>query len=72
MPSMYSLGYDMAKYFTTVVNRYGKYITEEPEAYAGQQQPIDLERSSNWGGLVNKSVFLYQYNRNGIDKTVIK
>ena len=40
--------------------------------FDGVQMDIELERSSNWGGYINKCVELVHFSQNGIKETIIK
>ena len=71
-PKMYALGYDLGKYFVQTVALDGKNFADSMQPLVGTQISMNPMRSSNWGGFVNTSVFIYHYNKSGIEKIPVK
>ena len=60
-------------YATIISTLTNQNATAAHKAYFdGVQMDIELERSSNWGGYINKCVELVHFSQNGIKETIIK
>lgn len=71
---MYStIGYDEALYFIPSIVATGGDINNFKESTQSVQSDFDLERTSNWSGLINPMVYLVRFTPYGtIDKYKIK
>ena len=70
-PSLGIMGFDIATYIISTLTNQN--ATAAHKAYFdGVQMDIELERSSNWGGYINKCVELVHFSQNGIKETIIK
>ena len=70
-PSLGIMGFDIATYIISTLTNQN--ATAAHKAYFdGVQMDIELERSSNWGGYINKCVELVHFSHNGIKETIIK
>ncbi|MGM9869728.1 MAG: LysM peptidoglycan-binding domain-containing protein [Sodaliphilus sp.] len=70
-PLLGVLGFDLATYIITTLTNQS--ATPANKSYFdGVQMDIELERSSNWGGYINKCVELVHFSPNGIKETIIK
>ena len=70
-PSLGIMGFDIGTYIISTLTNQN--ATAAHKAYFdGVQMDIELERSSNWGGYINKCVELVHFSQNGIKETIIK
>ena len=63
-PCMAMSGFDFGYYALRGLSLYGKKFTEKQVKTIPYQNPIDLKRVSNWGGLVNNSIWFVHYKTN--------
>jgi len=69
------LGYDTGMYFIQLINKYGSSFDSHVNdlRYTGIQTDFNFERVNNWGGFVNKNMYLINYNPDSsITKTLVK
>lgn len=73
-PMMNMLGYDLGTYFISHFMQTGNdFDTEDSQVFEGLESCLSFQRISNWGGFINNSIFLVNYNPSGrIEKHVIK
>ncbi len=70
-PSLGILGFDLGTYIITTLSSDGSFITGH-KYFDGVQMDIDLQRSSNWGGYINKCVELVHFSGNKVSERIIK
>ena len=74
-PKFGILGYDTGMYFIQAIHEYGTTFKTEMNGlkYKGIQTDFYFERVNNWGGFINTSLFLVNYNPDySITQTGIK
>lgn len=70
-PSLGILGFDLGSYIITTISSGNSFDT--PKLYFdGVEMDIELERSSNWGGYINKCVEIVHFTNTGVSESVIK
>ena len=74
-PKFGILGYDTGMYFIRLINTYGsKFDTRINDlTYRGIQTDFQFERVNNWGGFINKNMYIISYNPDyTITKNIVK
>ena len=71
-PTFSYLGYDLGRYFIEAMNERGNDFNTFKTEFKGLQSAIDLERISSWSGLINKSIFIINFNTDNNTYTIIK
>lgn len=70
-PSLGILGFDLAEYIISTLQNQGSFATPG-NYYDGVQMDVELQRSSNWGGYINKCVELVHFSGNKVSESIIK
>ena len=70
-PCMGLLGFDLGTYLLTSLKTSNELNSDTP-AFDGIQMDFDLERASNWGGLINRCVELVHLNGKTMRESIIK
>lgn len=70
-PSLGILGFDLGTYIITTISNNKSFDT--PKLYFdGIEMDVELERSSNWGGYINKCVEIVHFSSAGVTESVTK
>lgn len=70
-PSLGILGFDLVEYIITTLQSQGSFATPG-KYYDGVQMDVELQRSSNWGGYINRCVELIHFSGNKVTESIIK
>ncbi|MDO4512273.1 MAG: LysM peptidoglycan-binding domain-containing protein [Bacteroidales bacterium] len=70
-PSMGILGFDLGTYLISTMANHDSFATQK-SYFDGVQMDIELQRSSNWGGYINKCVELVHFTESGVTEKIIK
>ena len=70
-PSLGILGFDLGSYIISTLANEGSFATSQ-KYFDGVQMDIELQRSSNWSGYINKCVELVHFNGSKATESIIK
>lgn len=70
-PSLGLLGFDLGNYIITTLSANGSFVKSQ-KYFDGVQMDIELQRSSNWGGYINKCVELIHFLGNKVSERILK
>lgn len=68
-PLLGIMGFDLANYIITTLANQNQIRNNY---FDGVQMDVELERSSNWGGYINKCVELVHFSEDGVKESIIK